>query len=445
MFTPRQTTKDHREKQNKPTLQPVQTAMDLFIDKRNDMRLQIKSMIMLDEPAYTNLCLPLLNRFALYCQQLPDSSNTYYTQLGGLLDYALNRTEAALALFSQFVLLDDNQQWSEEQKLWQYALFSAALLQGIGKLYLDYKIDTYDTKSSFLKAWNPLLDNPLSTGKYSYEFAKEADKSLRGRINLLTARVIMPGAGLSWLSSNLEVFQVWLALLDEDFEEAGTLGALLIRADALAIQRFLQHFLQDEEIKKPVRIRARTFNEEVSPQQKIDQQAGAEFINWLMKSLSTGEISLNQASLFLVPEGLLLLPELFKLFIKEHPNFKNWLAIQRGLLTLGLHQTKMGKDQNFQFQTKDNLALHSGIVIKDYAVMLPEKLSLFEVQTKRSAMISAAQLIHAASAYTHLSPATLQNAAAKTSAMLKVLSATGQWVAQPPTELNANKNLFKHV
>ena len=43
----------------------------------------------------------------------------------------------------------------------------------------------------------------------------------------------MPVSGFAWIASNPQVLAVWLALLNEDQRSAGTLGAILIRADAI--------------------------------------------------------------------------------------------------------------------------------------------------------------------------------------------------------------------
>ncbi|EEZ96553.1 conserved hypothetical protein [Legionella longbeachae D-4968] len=198
----------------------------------------------LETSRYDSLCGTLVDNLVQYCQNLPETTHSYYSQPGGLVDHALNRTEAALGLFQEFMLLDQPAAMSEEQKLWQYALYSAALLQGIGKLYADYRIGLYDTNGQFLKEWNPLLENLTSTGVYYfYEFQKESEVDLRRRLNLLMARTLMPVSGFNWIASTPEVLAVWLALLNEDERSAGTLGAILIHAEAIAIQRYLLEFM----------------------------------------------------------------------------------------------------------------------------------------------------------------------------------------------------------
>ena len=53
----------------------------------------------LEESRYESLCAILIENLVHYCQSLPETTNSYYSQPGGLVDHALNRTEAALSLF----------------------------------------------------------------------------------------------------------------------------------------------------------------------------------------------------------------------------------------------------------------------------------------------------------------------------------------------------------
>ncbi len=146
----------------------------------------------------------------------------------------------------------------------------------------------------------------------------------------------MPASGFAWIASNPEVLAVWLALLNEDYRSAGTLGAILIRADAIAIQRYFLAFMARSGARRSGRYgRAVTFTGGVPESITEKEQAiGVEFIQWLIKSLDEGRIMVNKAPLFMVPGGMLMCPEMFQLFVREHPEYKNWQAIQNGFLSL---------------------------------------------------------------------------------------------------------------
>ncbi|MDI1351888.1 MAG: TraI domain-containing protein, partial [bacterium] len=243
----------HRQRKNTAST-PTKSLKDLtrmvpaihFLadNKRHALMQKIKEYIGLESTRYESLCALLMDNLVGYCQSLPETNNSYYSQSGGLVDYALNRTEAAMGLFQEFMIQDQSQMLSEEQKLWQYALFSAALLQGIGKLFIDYRVNLYDINGQLLKQWNPLFESLANTGSYyDYEFQKDADSEFRRRLNLLMAKALMPASGFNWIASNPQILAIWLALLNEDLRGAGTLGAILIRAESIALQRYFNELV----------------------------------------------------------------------------------------------------------------------------------------------------------------------------------------------------------
>ncbi|WED42989.1 conjugal transfer nickase/helicase domain-containing protein [Legionella cardiaca] len=377
----------------------VQAPLLLAEDKRKVLIAQIREASALEEARYDSLCVSLMHNFVNHCQNLPETANSYYSQQGGFLDHALNRTEAALSLFKQYVIQEGAAELSEEQKLWQYALFSAAILQGIAKLQIDFKVELYDNHGQFLKQWNPLLENLVSVGShYSYEFQKESDEDFRRRLNLLLARLLMPVSGFSWIASNQQVLAVWLALLNEDLQGAGTLGAILIRANAIALQRYFNQMLVRNYGSRGGRYgRASTFSGGVPESiAEMEQQIGMEFIQWLTKALDAGRIMVNKAPLFMVPGGMLMSPDMFKLFVREHPEFKNWQAVQNGFLSLGLHRLGADGSIHSRFEQNNNQQMHSGVLFTDYAVVLPPEVQLHNLNTGKNSTISATELIHQA-------------------------------------------------
>ncbi|MFI4962497.1 MAG: TraI domain-containing protein [Legionellales bacterium] len=384
------------QKNIRPIVSPAQFLNE---DKRQALLNKIRELCALEESRYESLCLLLIESLVNYCQHLPETANSYYSQPGGLVDYALNRTEAALSLFKDFLVQDKNEVLSEDQKLWQYTLFSAALLQGIGTLFVDYKIHLFDAKYQLLKPWNPLLESLVHTGsQYDYDFQKESDVAFRCRLNLLLARTLMPASGFSWIASNPEVLAIWLALLNEDLRSAGTLGALLIRADAIAIQRYLTDFMITVGSEKTGRYgRSGTFSGG-TPESLIDKEMalGVECLQWISKSLSTGVLMINKSPLFMVPGGMLMSQEVFQLFVREHPEYKNWQAVQQGFLALGLHSAGPDGNPITRFEQSNNQQMHNGIVFSEFAVALPESVKAYQLNTGKVESMSALELINKA-------------------------------------------------
>ncbi|MDP1604543.1 MAG: TraI domain-containing protein [Legionella sp.] len=404
----------------------IVTADHLLADeKRSSLLLQIREACALEAPRFDSLGLTVLHNLINHCQSLPDTSHSYYSQQGGLLDHALNRTEAALNLFKQYLIADEHSEFSEDQKLWQYALLTAALLQGIGKLQIDYLVSLYDNNGQFLKEWNPLLENLALVGShYAYSFQKESDPECRRRLNILLARLLMPLSGFSWIASNPKVLAVWLALLNEDPYAAGTLGAILIRADAIAIQRYFNQQSARSYGSRGGRYgRVSTFaggNPDVS---EIEQEVGIEFLQWLYKSFESGAIIVNKAPLLMVPGGLLMSAEIFQLFIRENPDYKNWQAVQNGFLSLGLHATDAEGNINGRFEQNNNQQMHTGVVFANFAVALPPAAQVHNLHTGKSIPMSATEIIHL-SQFNNYFTRKQQN---MTLNSLQGLNASGQW------------------
>ncbi|WP_392538368.1 conjugal transfer nickase/helicase domain-containing protein [Legionella sp. 227] len=427
----------HRQRQRKGSLSSqgkslkdltriVNANLILSEDKRQTLLKRMRMLSGLETARYDSLCGLLINNLVHYCQNLPETTNSYYSQQGGLVDHALNRTEAALSLFQGFMEQEQPDLLSEEQKLWQYALFSAAILQGIGKLFVDYRVSFYDANGQFLKEWNPLLENMTSTGVYYfYEFEKEPEIEFRRRLNLLLARTLMPASGFAWLASNPEVLAVWLALLNEDERSAGTLGAILIRAEAIAIQRYLLEFMvRGTAAHSGGRYRAGTFSGG-QPETLLEkeQTVGMDFIQWMIKALDAGRIMVNKAPLFMVPGGMLMCAEMFQLFVREHPEYKNWQAVQNGFLSLGLHNRAADGGVLSRFETKNQM--ETGIVFSKYALALPESVKVVQMSTGKVESMSATELIHKAQ---FSSQFTQQQSTGLTHSLQK-LDAAGKWQA----------------
>ncbi|MCH9757003.1 MAG: TraI domain-containing protein [Gammaproteobacteria bacterium] len=311
-------------------------------------------------PRFTTLCQTLFYHLLNYTQQLPETTNSYFSSPGGAFDHALSRTKAASDLFQTFLLQEPHAELSEEQQLWWYALFSAGLLRGIGKLPLDYAIELYNPHGHLIKTWEPLLEPLINTG-YAYKFDtvnNNQDETFRQRLNIILAQQLMPKEGFTWLTTNLNVFEVWLALLHEDSASSGSLGLILDRADAIAIQEDLINLPPG--IYNPKKTGGRTNSFIDTPGDSLierEQFVGAEFVKWLLANLEASKLTFNQHPLINVAGGTLIGPDAFKLFVRESPMFKNWLAVKQGVMSLDLHDKTPGITDDKSLILKGSIAL----------------------------------------------------------------------------------------
>jgi len=409
-------------------LTPVSTPDQILSDvKRQTLLTKIQELSKLDSRRYETLSTKLVEQLTNYCQTLPETVNSYFALPGGVLDYALNRTEAALQLFQQYLVLNDQNSFSDIQKLWLYTLLSASLLKDIGKLQIDYRVNMCNAQGQIQKPWNPSIESLATAGSH-YQFEFETDHedkiSLRRRLNLILAYQLMPKEGFAWIASNPETLAAWLALLSDDWQAAGTLGAILVRADAAAMLRYFNEHLPHHSYKKNTRIG--TFVDhtpEGTTQAHKDQRTGIEFIKWMTHELESGEMIINQLPLLLVPGGLLISSDLFKQFVRANPQYTNWQAVQGGFLSLGLHRNNANGDINSTFQQTNNQQMQSGILFNKYALALPPSVRFQNLYTGKVAPISAIELIHLAQLHHPFS----QQHQAKTALPPQHLTASGVW------------------
>jgi integrating conjugative element relaxase (TIGR03760 family) len=353
---------------NKPIghLNAVLSAQQLLQqDRRKHLLHEIQQRLYFNQTKFDALCLPLLETVALYCQQLPDSTCYYYANRGGLLNYVLNRTNAALELLQSCLLLNDTSTCTEEQLMWIYALFSAGLLQGLGKLYSDYKIEVFDSKGKYLETWNPFVGKALQTDTYySEQFVHDHDVDFRRKLNLFLAKQLMPEIGLTWLASNAEIFAIWLSLLNEEDDATKMLNAILSRATIIAQQNYLHEFLDQKT--DATQLIGKKFVEgaEYKPVSEPDFILGAHFLNWLNIALANGNLQLNKMpGLMLMRDGLFVHIEIFKQFLREHPQYKNWRNVQRAVAAWNLHASN--KDFLQQKSSKEEGLMLDLSVISD--------------------------------------------------------------------------------
>ena len=410
----------------------------LSTDKRQVLIQTISKLSDLEPKRFKSLGHNLVHQLADHCQNIPETSNSYYALPGGILDYALNRTDVALQLFRQYMVQAEGAELSEIQRLWLYAMLSASLLKDIGKLQIDYAVVAFDAHGQQLKSWNPLLESLIAAGSY-YQFEFQADNddkiALRRRFNLLIARLLMPQEGFAWIASNPEVLAVWLALLSDDWQSAGTLGAILVRADAMAIQRYFNESMIQHVSRRGTRAaRIGTFVD-TSPEAIIakEQMLGVEFIKWMTASLEGGQLMINKAPLLMVPGGLLICADAFKLFIRAHPEYKNWLSVQVGFESLKLHRLNPNGEALSRFEQVNNQQMHEGVLFENYAIALPQAVKMHNLFTGKEVRVSAIEAILLAES-NHLFS---QQRPAKSSDAPKHLTALGQWVAL------ANPSQFK--
>ena len=180
--------------------------------------------------------------YARFVQQLPASEAHHHSGPGGMLDHALEVVTHALTIRRGYLLPPgaNPERLAQEQDLWTYAVFSAALLHDIGKPVVDQCITLFDAKRHPLGHWDPWQGSMVERGLwYRVDFVRKRNHRLHERVGPLLARMILPSTGISWLASNPEVLTQWIAAISGDTNESGILGEIILRADGESVARNL--------------------------------------------------------------------------------------------------------------------------------------------------------------------------------------------------------------
>lgn len=335
-------------------------------EKRSEWMQTIYATLNFSSVKQAQLIKPLLEEVVGGCQLLPSNQHIFYTQSGGLLDFALFRAQSAILLFKQFVLPPNTQELSEEQARYAYLIFSAALLRGIGCLYTDYTVNLYNTEGHLLSHWQPLWERLIDRAEfYQQQTNPSPSDELRAHTTPLIARIWMPQAGLAWLSEDKEAFLSWLKLLQEEKEGFNILEAILERAESLAWQELARLALANlPSANLAPDSRLPSFVENPNDDKLRLQAIGLEFILWIKENLARGQMLINQPPLNALHNGLLISEDAFRGFLQHHPQFKNWRLIQQGLMSLGIHE------KQFQQQAQNE----QGLLIKNPGHILPKEI-----------------------------------------------------------------------
>lgn len=359
-------------------------------DRRQGCLKNIEMHLGLSPKRYQQVVLPLIKEVAAGCQQLPSNQHPFYTQSGGLLDYALFRAKSAIMLFRLIALPPDTIELSEEQSLWAYVLLSAALLRGMGTICTHFNVDLHNQNGNFLGTWNPLWERFIDRGDFYHihEVPQPLDE-LSPHVTPLIARLWMPQNGFSWISSNQEALLSWLKMLQEETEGLSMLEAILERAESLAWKE-LSELMLAHGIHDNLHIeRAPSFIETPTPDNLELQRIGLEFIKWINEAIARGQMMINQSPLTALTNGILLSSEAFKWFLQHHPHFKNWRLIQKAVMSLNIH---IKDEQNLEMHHQQK-SENDGLIIKNVGLILPKEVLCRQVQQNLNFRIRSIALI----------------------------------------------------
>jgi len=170
--------------------------------------------------------------------------------------------------------------------------------------------------------------------------------------------------------------------LEDDQGSAGTLGKVFYRAEAQAIMKYILERRPSKDFhKKPPEVKLSQVKTPFSLTPKAPQLdakpgeatiAGMEFLKWIQWGLENEKFMINQAPILLIPGGLLLSSDIFKLFVKENPQFRSAKAVQESFAKLGFHDPSPNGQHTQTYFNPHNQLQVQGMLINNPNLLLPE-------------------------------------------------------------------------
>ncbi len=231
----------------------------------------LEKIINIPKPHYQSLYIPLLKNYIDFVQSLQVSGDIDKTLL---LDRSLRRAFGFIKYCAPKVMSNNGFGFNVDRLM--YALFSAALLTGVGRALQDRQIIICNRKGVYQKTHFPVLGG-ISGAYYKVRAIKSLPESYVSLLHLIYAQVITPGVGLAWIMEDSTLFTWWAAAL-ADMKS----GFSELEID-LDIDKHAKGVGEDLD-----------FEHDVVVHEPIETLEGERFLAWLKEQLSKDSSLINK-------------------------------------------------------------------------------------------------------------------------------------------------------
>lgn len=328
-------------------IHPVVTGQErLSTGKYQHILERIHIQSKLDAAQFGQLYLPLIENFVMVFQSLP----CYENQSSLHINVALSRALQMLESVSKSLSVHKNPYQEFSNLRTMYAIFSSALLSGIGLIDRDRYITLTDNQGHYQQDWGPITQQMMPEGGfYRVRFARVRSESYACAQGPILAAWVMPNEGMKWISEDVSLFLAWHRALHH-FEDGYSDFELLHEINAL------WETVKHEDLIK-VKADDAIYVKALESAEK--------FWQWLKEKIEKGEMNRGQKEphMHLVDGGgvCIDLKRLFDDFTKTYPQFRDWVVVSRQFNHLGI-VPQSGFDLRFiQFFGVDHPRVSAGV------------------------------------------------------------------------------------
>lgn len=336
------------------------------------------------QSVFENYYLSALIQYAGLAQAFPSSYKNSDSDGHTLIDHDLGITTRALKIRQAYLLppSGEAEAISQQQDIWTYGVFTAALLQSVGHAALNVVIEAFNSTDTSLGNWSPLSGPPPSNAVYyRIRQATGTPEVETGTVNLLIASLIVPSAGMDWIASNRMLFDFWLGAVAKDRCRASVLGEILIAAGAEFPPSATENeaMLPEEPVPEVI-VAEEPVSDRLEPiQRKMDTNTDSDtddpFVVWLRTQLKLDRIEINDkhSLVYRIPQGIVLAtPQLFIDFACAMGDRQNWGPVEKRFLRLHLHRPNSGAGAFHRFEFGNGSHVQ-GLLIPDTELLFPEE------------------------------------------------------------------------
>ncbi|SDG70930.1 integrating conjugative element relaxase, PFL_4751 family [Pseudomonas benzenivorans] len=215
-------------------LQPANSQDLLSSPRRQRLLENIWQRASLSRQQFVELYRCPLERYAELVQQLPASENHHHAHLGGMLDHGLEIVAYALKIRQTYLLPigAPPESQSAQAEAWTAAAAYGALIHDLGKIAVDLQVELQGGKT-----WHP-WHGPINR-PYRFRYVKGRDYQLHGAASALIYSQILTPDILDWLSGFPELWKPLIFVLAGQYEHAGILGEIVVKADQASVAQEL--------------------------------------------------------------------------------------------------------------------------------------------------------------------------------------------------------------
>lgn len=215
-------------------LKPAQGQDLLATPRRQKLLENIWQRASLSRSQFVELYRRPLERYAELVQQLPASQNHHHAHPGGMLDHGLEIVAYALKIRQTYLLPigAPPESQSAQAEAWTAAAAYGALIHDLGKIAVDVHIELEGGKT-----WHP-WHGPINL-PYRFRYVKGRNYQLHGAAAALIYAQILSSEILDWLSGFPEAWSQLIFVLAGQYEHAGILGEIVVKADQASVAQEL--------------------------------------------------------------------------------------------------------------------------------------------------------------------------------------------------------------